>query len=211
MPTHWSERLAVYETSEETVAQFRQRCNISDEAPSFTPYSGFILRPGRERRLVQSSTTLWESLTYWEKVVERHFTPEIFHYREDWHAPSSVDFGNTLFDESDFDPENEEVDDDWILVPRPTVYLFYPTEFTWGLHRRKSYAYEFRKDRRLVTTRFQLYNIGDHADKGEPHFYPRDSAHAFKTLESYWLTTQEEYYRARLLTPSTTNGYYFFY
>ena len=182
MPTHWSERLAVYETDEETVAQFRQRCNVLDEAPVFTPFSGFIIGPNKEPRLVQSTTTLWDSLTSWEKAAERHFTPAYFRYRERWHGPSSIDFGNIV---ADYDND---------LFP-----IFTPTNH----HDCEGcYLYEQQLNDRYAINMF-------HSCSAEGYHYLPDLY--LESLESNWLTSKEEYYRARLLTPSTNNGYYFFY
>ena len=70
-----SEVLSAYNGKWETVAQFRERLNIADEATENTP---------------------WESLTEYEQSVEIFFTPNKFRYIEHIHGPSIEDFGRTL-------------------------------------------------------------------------------------------------------------------
>ena len=70
-----SEVLSHYNSRRETVAQFRERLNIVDEASEITP---------------------WDSLTEFEQSVEIFFTPKSFRYIEHIHGASEEDFGRTL-------------------------------------------------------------------------------------------------------------------
>ena len=79
---HWFPELDLHSTEEESVAQFRQRLNIADEAPEVTRYNN-------------SDTPLYRFLTKYERETETLFTPRHFQYVDYLHAASSEDFGRT--------------------------------------------------------------------------------------------------------------------
>jgi hypothetical protein len=67
--------------------------------PQFIPYRN-------------SETTLWESLTVWEQIIEIFFTPEQFEFVYNLHGPTLKDFGCTI--------------EDFNSVP---LHFFFPTDY----------------------------------------------------------------------------------
>ena len=79
MSPYWSPHLDSLSSEQETVAQFRERLNILDEAPQFTPFSGD-----------KSEVDPASFLTDYERHVEEGFTPHFFKYFEEFHGPPST-------------------------------------------------------------------------------------------------------------------------
>ena len=175
-----------FSTEEETVTQFRERLNI----PTFEPdYNRITTLPGDNRPIAPSAS--YRALTRWERYVEEIFTPKRFKWEAKFHSPPEEDIETKILNEN-WEP----------------LHIFFPGdhETNWA------YLGYFWYDETGLDRDFRYR---PHDQKGKGFF--RDPI--LSSLELNWEYSEEtlqrwfieQVYRARLLTPSNNNGYFFFF